>query len=52
MGCPLADRDKDSVPDLYDACPEKAGSPDPEAKRNGCPGLIQIEHGMIKLAGR
>jgi outer membrane protein OmpA-like peptidoglycan-associated protein len=50
MGCPLADRDKDSVPDLYDSCPDKPGSPDSEARRNGCPGLIQIEHGMIKLA--
>lgn len=49
MGCPLGDRDKDAVPDLYDACPDKAGAPGVESKKNGCPGLVQVEAGMIKI---
>jgi outer membrane protein OmpA-like peptidoglycan-associated protein len=51
MGCPLADRDRDGVPDMYDACPGKPGSPDSNAKKNGCPGgLVTIGRDSIQLA--
>jgi outer membrane protein OmpA-like peptidoglycan-associated protein len=49
MGCSLPDRDQDTVPDLADHCPDKAGAPDTDARRNGCPGLVQIDRGTIKL---
>ena len=31
------DRDKDTIPDFEDACPEVPGVRDPDPKRNGCP---------------
>ncbi len=31
------DRDKDGIPDDEDACPDVAGVPDPDPKKNGCP---------------
>jgi outer membrane protein OmpA-like peptidoglycan-associated protein len=49
MGCPLPDRDHDTVPDLQDACPSKPGMPDNLASANGCPGLVNIDHGVIHL---
>jgi OOP family OmpA-OmpF porin len=33
-GCPLLDRDEDSVSDVDDACPDEPGQ---DAKRAGCP---------------
>jgi OmpA-OmpF porin, OOP family len=48
-GCPMADRDGDQVPDLYDTCPDEPGAPDTNAKKSGCPGLVQIDQGMIKM---
>lgn len=49
-GCPLPDRDKDSVPDAEDHCPDKAGAPNPNPKKNGCPGLVMVtaEHLEIR----
>src|SRR3954469_11978267 len=34
---PAADRDKDTVPDNVDACPDTPGVKTNEAKTNGCP---------------
>jgi outer membrane protein OmpA-like peptidoglycan-associated protein len=36
-GCPLPDRDHDSVPDDRDACPDHPGAPSADPKKNGCP---------------
>ena len=48
-GCPLPDRDNDSVPDGTDACPDKPGAPDPDPKKNGCPGLVRVEQSQIVI---
>jgi outer membrane protein OmpA-like peptidoglycan-associated protein len=49
IGCPAPDGDRDSVPDATDACPREAGAPSPDARRNGCPGLVRIESGQIRI---
>ena len=48
-GCPLPDRDRDTIPDKTDACPDKAGAPHPDPKKNGCPGLLTVEGGKIVI---
>jgi outer membrane protein OmpA-like peptidoglycan-associated protein len=38
-GCPPPkDEDADGIPDEKDACPNLKGIPDPDPKKNGCPG--------------
>ena len=32
-----SDRDKDTITDDVDACPDRAGVPDPDPKKHGCP---------------
>ena len=49
LGCPMADRDHDTVPDATDACPDVAGAPSANARRNGCPGLLAIDHDRIRI---
>ena len=49
LGCPLPDRDKDTVPDKFDACPDKPGAPHPDPKKNGCPGLLEVRGGQIVI---
>jgi outer membrane protein OmpA-like peptidoglycan-associated protein len=49
-GCPGADRDHDSVLDVLDACPDEPGAPSRTAARNGCPGLVLIEEGVMRIA--
>ncbi|HRI53976.1 MAG TPA: OmpA family protein, partial [Pseudomonadota bacterium] len=49
LGCPAPDRDGDTVPDAVDACPDKPGAPSPNPKKNGCPGLVEIQGGLIKI---
>ncbi len=46
-GCPIRDRDEDTVLDHLDACPDQRGAPDPDPSKNGCPGLVEIRAGMI-----
>jgi OmpA-OmpF porin, OOP family len=36
-GCPDGDNDDDGIPDAEDACPNQAGPPNPDPKKNGCP---------------
>jgi len=48
-GCPLPDRDGDTIPDPTDACPDKPGAPNPDPKKNGCPGLVQIKNGQVVI---
>jgi len=43
LGCPTTDGDEDTVPDVWDACPDKAGAPALEPDRNGCPGLVEVK---------
>ena len=49
LGCPQRDRDKDGVPDAIDACPDKPGAPHPDPKKHGCPGLVTMTAGEIKI---
>ena len=49
LGCPLPDRDKDTVVDPEDACPDQPGAPNTDPKKNGCPGLVRIENGQIAI---
>jgi outer membrane protein OmpA-like peptidoglycan-associated protein len=48
-GCPLPDRDGDSVPDASDACPDEPGAPSQDPARNGCPGLVRVEEGQLRI---
>jgi OmpA-OmpF porin, OOP family len=48
-GCPLPDRDGDSVPDATDACPDSPGAPSPDPKKNGCPGMVRVQLGQITI---
>jgi OOP family OmpA-OmpF porin len=36
-GCPEADNDQDGIVDAEDACPNVAGAPSPDPRKNGCP---------------
>ncbi|MBS2031250.1 MAG: OmpA family protein [Deltaproteobacteria bacterium] len=36
-----ADRDGDGVLDVHDACPDRAGDPSEDPKRNGCPHVVE-----------
>jgi outer membrane protein OmpA-like peptidoglycan-associated protein len=36
-GCPIADKDKDGIPDVDDACPAEAGPKSTDPTKNGCP---------------
>jgi len=47
LGCPLPDRDKDTVVDPEDACPDKPGAPHPDPKKNGCPSLVEVKNGQL-----
>ncbi|MSU75050.1 MAG: hypothetical protein EXS55_00840 [Candidatus Magasanikbacteria bacterium] len=46
-GCPIRDRDEDTVLDREDACPDQRGAPDPNPKKNGCPGLVEVRYDYI-----
>ena len=48
LGCPMADRDNDGVPDAADACPDVKGAPSTDSKKNGCPGIVQIDNFQIR----
>ena len=48
-GCPAPDQDKDGVVDGKDACPDKPGAPSEDPKKNGCPGLVTLEGGKIRI---
>ncbi|MDP3275203.1 MAG: OmpA family protein [Deltaproteobacteria bacterium] len=49
LGCPIADRDGDSVPDATDHCPDQPGAPHTNPARNGCPGLVRVQNGMLQI---
>ena len=49
-GCPLADRDHDTVPDETDHCPDQPGAPSPDPAHNGCPGLVLVQNGQITIS--
>jgi outer membrane protein OmpA-like peptidoglycan-associated protein len=42
------DRDRDGVVNDADACPDQAGAPDADPKKNGCPKAF-LDHGVIKI---
>jgi outer membrane protein OmpA-like peptidoglycan-associated protein len=48
-GCPLPDHDHDSVLDANDACPDRAGAPSLDPRRNGCPGLVLVSLSNIRI---
>ncbi len=48
-GCPGADRDNDAVPDTVDACPDRPGAPNTNPRQNGCPGLVLVTGGVIRI---
>ena len=37
------------MPDAVDACPDQAGAPSPDPKKNGCPGVVEVRGGMIVI---
>jgi outer membrane protein OmpA-like peptidoglycan-associated protein len=46
-GCP-SDRDKDGILDADDACPDNAGPPDRDPRKNGCP-MAYVKEGQIRI---
>jgi outer membrane protein OmpA-like peptidoglycan-associated protein len=48
-GCPASDRDNDAVPDSTDACPDRPGAPSANPRQNGCPGLVLVTGGLIRI---
>ena len=47
--CPASDRDNDAVPDSTDACPDRPGAPSSNPRLNGCPGLVLVTGGVIRI---
>jgi outer membrane protein OmpA-like peptidoglycan-associated protein len=37
------------VQDPVDACPDQPGAPNPDPKKNGCPGLVSVTGGQIVI---
>ena len=48
-GCPIPDRDCDSVPDSVDACPDQPGAPSTNPQRNGCPGRVVVDGSVLRI---
>ncbi|APR83259.1 outer membrane protein OmpA [Minicystis rosea] len=45
---PVADSDRDGVPDEIDACPNEPGPVSPDPKRNGCPSMgVVVSQGEV-----
>lgn len=48
----LPDRDRDGIPDELDACPDHAGPPSADPRRNGCPALAAVVGRRIQILQR
>jgi outer membrane protein OmpA-like peptidoglycan-associated protein len=49
---PQPDRDGDGIPDELDACPDHAGPPSADPRRNGCPALAAVVGRRIQILQR